>query len=198
LSGGEKKRLQLLAVLFKNPNFLVLDEPTNDLDLMTLSVLEDFLEQYQGCVIIVSHDRYFMDKLVDHLFVFEGEGVIDDFPGNYTDWRISHEKKKRAGYDAEKKEAVVEPKKEQPKEQPKPQASTTKKKLSFKEKTELENLGKELPVLEARKVELNNKLVEGNIPYTEMNLMIKELDQVNKDLERKELRWLELSELNAE
>jgi ATP-binding cassette subfamily F protein uup len=198
LSGGEKKRLQLLAVLFKNPNFLVLDEPTNDLDLMTLSVLEDFLEQYQGCVIIVSHDRYFMDKLVDHLFVFEGEGVIDDFPGNYTDWRISHEKKKRAGYDAEKKEAVVEPKKEQPKEQPKPQASTTKKKLSFKEKTELENLGKELPVLEARKVELNNKLVGGSIPYTEMNLMIKELDQVNKDLERKELRWLELSELNAE
>jgi ATP-binding cassette subfamily F protein uup len=199
LSGGEKKRLQLLAVLFKNPNFLVLDEPTNDLDLMTLSVLEDFLEQYQGCVIIVSHDRYFMDKLVDHLFVFEGDGVIDDFPGNYTDWRIAHEKKKRAGYDVQKKEAAIESKKtDLPKEQPKPQATTAKKKLSFKEKTELENLGKELPLLEARKTELNEKLVSGNIPYTEMNLMIAELDKVNKDLELKELRWLELSELNTD
>ena len=88
-SGGEKKRLQLLSILFTNPNFLILDEPTNDLDLVTLTVLEDFLEQYQGCVIIVSHDRYFMDKLVDHLFVFEGDGIVTDFVGNYTEWRRS-------------------------------------------------------------------------------------------------------------
>jgi len=128
--------------------------------------------------------------------VIEGNGVIDDFPGNYTDWRIAHEKKKRAGYDVEKKEAAAETKKEIPKKITKPVASPTKKKLSFKEKNELENLGNEIPVLEARKVELNDKLVSGNIPYNEMNLMIQELERVNSDLERKELRWLELSELN--
>ncbi len=199
LSGGEKKRLQLLSILFSNPNFLILDEPTNDLDLVTLAVLEDFLQQYQGCVIIVSHDRYFMDKLVDHLFVFEGDGVITDFPGNYTEWRRAAIKQQRQA-SADKAEAQkpkpepAAPKKEIQKAEP----ATNKRKLTFKEKTELEKLSQELPNLEKEKAELNEKLVSGNLPYTEMNQMIERFGEVSKLLEEKELRWLELSELAGE
>lgn len=194
LSGGEKKRLQLIALLFRNPNFLILDEPTNDLDLVTLSVLEEFLEQYQGCVIIVSHDRYFMDKLVDHLFVFEGNGVITDFPGNYTEWRIAEEKKKRAAMQERKEEPAV---KAVPKVAPPPvdvKEVPARKKLSYKEKLEFEKLGTELPELEKEKAALNEKLVAGNMPYAEMNKLIERFQEVSRLLEEKELRWLELSE----
>lgn len=202
LSGGEKKRLQLLSILFSNPNFLILDEPTNDLDLVTLAVLEDFLEQYQGCVIIVSHDRYFMDKLVDHLFVFEGDGIITDFPGNYTEWRRSVSRQQRQA-SAEKAEA------QKPKPTPEaakaevPQAAvpatdkkdvSAKRKLSFKEKSELDKLTNELPQLEKEKAELNEKLISGNLPYAEMNKMIERFGEVSRMLEEKEMRWLELSE----
>lgn len=191
LSGGEKKRLQLLAVLFRNPNFLVLDEPTNDLDLVTLNVLEEFLASYSGCVIIVSHDRYFMDKLVDHLFVFEGNGTINDFAGNYTDWRISQHKQKQ------KPEAVATaatPEPVQQKAAAPPKEQVAKRKLSFKEKNEFEQLGKDIPELEKEKAELNAKLVAGNVPYNEMNKMIERFGEVSQLLEAKELRWLELSE----
>ncbi len=201
LSGGEKKRLQLLSILFGNPNFLILDEPTNDLDLVTLTVLEDFLEQYQGCVIIVSHDRYFMDKLVDHLFVFEGDGVVNDFPGNYTEWRIDEVRKKK------KKSEVGSPKSEAKQNTqlteetpslnigpPTSDIGPAKKKLSFKEKFEFEALQKEVPALEQEKTELNEKLLAGNAPYEELNKMIERIGTVTKELEEKEMRWLELSE----
>jgi len=195
LSGGEKKRLQLLSILFQNPNFLILDEPTNDLDLVTLAVLEDFLEQYQGCVIIVSHDRYFMDKLVDHLFVFEGNGIVSDFPGNYTEWRGSEVRKKRESQQQSRQESkpaqpVVTV--QQVVQQPKP---ANKRKLSYKEKQEFDNLQKEIPELEKEKAELNEKLVAGGQPYAELNKMIDRIGVVTKLLEEKEMRWLELSEL---
>lgn len=194
LSGGEKKRLQLLSILFRNPNFLILDEPTNDLDLVTLNVLEDFLEQYQGCVLIVSHDRYFMDKLVDHLFVFEGEGEVADFPGNYSEWRISEARKKKE--DRAKKAGnsnTAEVKAEKATEPaPKPAA---KKKMTYKERLEFENLGREIPQLEQLKVQLNEQINSGSLPYDQLNEMVKQLTDVTEHLEKKELRWLELSEL---
>ncbi|MBL0309938.1 MAG: ABC-F family ATP-binding cassette domain-containing protein [Bacteroidetes bacterium] len=190
LSGGEKKRLQLLSILFRNPNFLILDEPTNDLDLVTLTVLEDFLEQYQGCVIIVSHDRYFMDKLIDHLFVFEGNGLVNDFPGNYTEWRMDEVRKKKKQNTqvrtSELTTATVTP--------PAPEKEKVKKKLSFKEKFEFDTLQKELPKLEREKEALNAKINSGDAGYEELNNMISRLGDVSKELEVKELRWLELSE----
>ncbi len=202
LSGGEKKRLQLLSILFGNPNFLILDEPTNDLDLVTLAVLEDFLEQYQGCVIIVSHDRYFMDKLVDHLFVFEGGGNVNDFPGNYTEWRADEARKKKAANSGNRQEVKGTVLTTQPEvavaEKPKAQAPAAKRKLSFKEKFEFENLQKEIPVLEKEKEELNEKLLSGNAAYAELNTMIERIGVVTKELEAKELRWLELSEFAGE
>ena len=154
LSGGEKKRLQLLAILFKNPNFLILDEPTNDLDLITLQVLEDFLESYQGCVIIVSHDRYFMDKLVEHLFVFEGDGNIRDFPGNYTLYRFYKDQEKRTGVFSEASKSsmlVEETKAEVKKEEPVLPKAAGPRKMTFKEKFEFESLEKEMPLLTKEK-----------------------------------------------
>lgn len=192
LSGGEKKRLQLLSILFSNPNFLILDEPTNDLDLVTLTVLEDFLEQYQGCVLIVSHDRYFMDKLVDHLFVFEGEGEISDFPGNYTQWRISQVKKKKQG---QQPAQVVAPTPVQQTATVKAPEPEKKKKMSFKERLEFENLGKEIPQLEQLKEHLNTQINSGTLPYDQLNTAIKQLAEATEHLEMKELRWLELSEM---
>ncbi len=195
LSGGEKKRLQLLSILFTNPNFLILDEPTNDLDLITLTVLEDFLEQYQGCVIIVSHDRYFMDKLVDHLFVFEGEGVVTDFTGNYTEWRRERNRKakKQALQPGEKK---VNSSSLTATEKPTPVAPAgTTRKMTYKERLEFEKLQKEIPELEKLKNELNEKVNVGGIPYNELNKAIDQLTEVTKSLEEKELRWLELSEM---
>ena len=187
LSGGEKKRLQLLTILFRNPNFLILDEPTNDLDLPTLSVLETFLSEYQGCLLIVSHDRYFMDRLVDHLFVFEGEGIIRDFPGNYTLYRIAQkeeeQQKKQQELAAAQTAAAAENK---PKD---------KKKLSFNEKREFAQLEKDIPALEKEKAEITEKMSAGNIAYEELDKLSKRITEVTQLLEEKEMRWLELSEL---
>ncbi|MCO6497409.1 MAG: ABC-F family ATP-binding cassette domain-containing protein [Chitinophagaceae bacterium] len=184
LSGGEKRRLQLLVILFRNPNFLVLDEPTNDLDLQTLRVLEEFLADFQGCLLIVSHDRYFMDRLVDHLFVFEGNGVVKDFPGNYTQYRISKQKE-------EKKEEE----KPRPAEPVKTFAQKNPNRLSYKEKREFEMLEKELPVLEKEKAELEAKLSEGNVPYEELQKISERIGELAELIDEKELRWLELSEI---
>lgn len=186
LSGGEKKRLQLLTVLFKNPNFLILDEPTNDLDLPTLSVLENFLSEYQGCLLIVSHDRYFMDRLVDHLFVFEGEGVVKDFPGNYTQYRI--DEKGNTNKTTLKQKVVDE------------NAETTgqtikqKKKLSYKEQREFEQLENEIPELEKEKTAISEKMTE-NLSYEELQQLSNRITDITTSLEEKEMRWLELSEL---
>ncbi|MBS1593271.1 MAG: ABC-F family ATP-binding cassette domain-containing protein [Bacteroidetes bacterium] len=199
LSGGEKKRLQLLAILFNNPNFLILDEPTNDLDLITLQVLEDFLLSYQGCVIIVSHDRYFMDKLVDHLFVFEGKGVIRDFPGNYTLYRFYKDQEKKTGtFSQEAKSSLLQAEPEEKEEKPivKAEAATSKK-MSFKEKFEFEALEKELPALTKERDELNDKIASGTLPYEELQKVLARIAEVTGQLESKEMRWLELSEKTA-
>ncbi|MBS1624624.1 MAG: ABC-F family ATP-binding cassette domain-containing protein [Bacteroidetes bacterium] len=199
LSGGEKKRLQLLAILFNNPNFLILDEPTNDLDLITLQVLEDFLLSYQGCVIIVSHDRYFMDKLVDHLFVFEGKGVIRDFPGNYTLYRFYKDQEKKTGtFSQEAKSSLLQAEPEVKEEKPAPkQESAPSKKMTFKEKFEFETLEKELPALTKERDELNEKIASGSLPYEELQKVLARIAEVTGQLEEKELRWLELSEKTA-
>ncbi len=184
LSGGEKKRLQLLTILFRNPNFLILDEPTNDIDLPTLSVLENFLMDFPGCVLIVSHDRYFMDKLVDHLFVFEGDGVIKDFPGNYTQYRME-----------ESKQLAVSSKQilNAPTVHSSPLTNISTRKLSYKEKREFEQLEKEIPELETERKTLTEKL-SSNISYEELSVVSERLLVINSLLEVKEMRWLELSE----
>ena len=199
LSGGEKKRLQLLSILFTNPNFLILDEPTNDLDLLTLQVLEDFLQSYQGCVLIVSHDRYFMDKLVEHLFVFEGDGEIRDFPGNYTLYRFYKEQEKRTGvFSNDAKSSMLQSKPEIKVETPapKPEATATKK-LTFKEKSELESLDKEMPTLTVERDQLNEAIASGNLPYDVLQQHLHRIGMVTKLLEEKEMRWLELNEKTA-
>jgi len=196
LSGGEKKRLQLLAVLFKNPNFLILDEPTNDLDLATLNVLENFLMDYQGCLLLVSHDRYFMDKLVDHLFVFEGEGVVNDFPGNYTSYRI-HLKEKQTQQktsinttlmtnDSSKVIDPITSTIEEP-------LKKEKKKLSYNEQRLYENLEKDIAQLEEEKVVLTNHLSTLN-NYEALQKASNRILEIGKVLEEKEMKWLELSE----
>lgn len=195
LSGGEKKRLQLLTILFTNPNFLILDEPTNDLDLPTLAVLENFLSEYKGCVIIVSHDRYFMDRLVDHLFVFEGEGEVRDFPGNYTQYRIwlkQNEKKENKWQDLEQHKS----KGNSLDENIKAEAPTEeKKKLTYKEKREFEILEKEIPSLEAEKTKVTEAMSIGNLGFDELSKLSEQINRITKQLEEKELRWLELSEM---
>lgn len=183
MSGGEKKRLQLLSVLFQNPNFLILDEPTNDLDLPTLTVLENFLQDYQGCLLVVSHDRYFMDKVVDELMVFEGAGKISWFIGNYTEYFLVQ---KELENQKKSQEKVVEtPIKETKKEGP--------KKLSFKEKREFEELEKEIPTLETLKEELTRKLSTPDLGFEEIQKISQELENTIQTLEEKEMRWLELS-----
>ncbi len=194
LSGGEKKRLQLLIVLFRNPNFLILDEPTNDLDLPTLSVLENFLAEYQGCVLIVSHDRYFMDRLVDQLFIFEGQGEIRKFPGNYTQYRLwlkDNEYQKKGNKD--EKSITVQPTNYITGEAE--EKAITKKKMSFKEKQEFEQLEKEIPVLEEEKRLLSEKISIPNLPFDEIQKLSDQIHTVNQSLEQKEARWLELSEM---
>ena len=189
LSGGERRRLQLLMVLIKSPNFLILDEPTNDLDIMTLNTLEEFLDDFPGCLIIVSHDRYFMDRLVDHLFVFEGEGVIKDFPGNYTDFR-EWEKEQKAAQKEEKtvKVAVAET--------PAP-AATNKNKASFKEKKEFESLNTDIEKLQGEKANLVSKISEGTEDHQLLISWSNRIQEIDGLLEEKELRWLELSELEG-
>jgi ATP-binding cassette subfamily F protein uup len=204
LSGGEKKRLQLLTILFKNPNFLILDEPTNDLDLPTLAVLEQFLIDFAGCVLLVSHDRYFMDKLVDHLFIFEGDGVIRDYPGNYTQFRILE--KSKQNYAAVSSDITT-----QVEHEIKPLASATAtspandlvidnvpkkvaEKMPYKEKLELEQLNKSMPVLEIKKATLTNELNNTTGDYNAITALSAQLASVTAELEAAELRWLELSE----
>lgn len=201
LSGGEKKRLQLLTILFKNPNFLILDEPTNDLDLPTLAVLEQFLIDFAGCVLLVSHDRYFMDKLVDHLFIFEGNGVIRDYPGNYTQFRILEKTKQNyaaLSSDISKAKDFSVPAKEEITTEHAPAAAVKKssEKMSFKEKTELENLNKFIPEMEAKKKVLTEKLNDSSLAYDKIIELSETLGKLNTQLEEAELRWLVLNEKN--
>lgn len=190
LSGGEKKRLQLLTILFRNPNFLVLDEPTNDLDLPTLSVLENFLSDYQGCLLIVSHDRYFMDRLVDHLFVFEGDGVVSDYPGNYTQYRIAQKQKEKDSLkSAEKKnEPVAAPLKPVV-------GMIERRKPSQKERREFELLEQEMAKLEAEKTTISEKMATPSLPFEELTKLGNRITEITRLQENKEMRWLELSEL---
>ena len=196
LSGGEKRRLQLLSILFKNPNFLVLDEPTNDLDLQTLQILEEFLLDFGGCILLVSHDRYFMDKLVEHLFVFEGEGVINDFPGNYSQYRMKEIDKKN-NIESGKQYTSLSVEDVKPKEeniQVKSEAKTEKRKLSFNEKREFEQIEIDMPKLEDEKKSLENKMSEPNLSFDDLQNASNRIGEIIALLEEKELRWLELSE----
>ena len=187
LSGGEKRRLHLLSVLFLNPNFLILDEPTNDLDLQTLRTLEEFLLDFPGCILIVSHDRYFMDRMVDHLFAFEGDGIIKDFPGNYTQYREALAAAQFTGHViADKK--TIEPVMRQR------SASTEQKKLSFKEKHEFESIEKEIPLLQKEKITLEEKMNKGSMPFDELQQAAQRIGGIVQLLDEKEMRWLELSE----
>ena len=188
LSGGEKRRLHLLSVLFRNPNFLVLDEPTNDLDLPTLGVLENFLGDFPGCLVIVSHDRYFMDRLVDHIFVFEGDGVIQDFPGNYSQYR---------DWLREKESISTETRNETWQEQTTPEKANQpeKRKPSFKEKREFEQLEKEIADLTSEKDSVTLKLSDSQTSFDELQKLSVRIGEITKLLDEKELRWLELSEI---
>lgn len=184
LSGGERRRLYLMTVLMKSPNFLILDEPTNDLDIYTLNVLEDYISQFTGCVILVSHDRYFMDKLVDHIFVFEGDGKIKDFPGNYTDYRLKHKSVfKQPIIIKEEKKEIIQPEKEKI------------RKLTFKEKLELEELDKLIAELESKRQMLENELNSGKLQSNELNEKSKLLVHTIEEIELKTFRWMELSEI---
>ncbi len=195
LSGGEQRRLYLCTVLMQNPNFLILDEPTNDLDIMTLNVLEEYLKAFAGCVVVVSHDRFFMDKIVDHLFVFEGDGKVSDFPGNYTVYRnYSLEKEAKEQTNAR----AIEKKKNEERKVKRTQNSPEKlgkRKFTFAEKREFELLESEIAELEEQKNVLENLLNSGELPHTELYEKSKQLEELKTVLDEKELRWLELSEI---
>jgi len=186
LSGGEKKRLYLLTILMKNPNFLILDEPTNDLDIFTLSALEEYLEQFNGCLAVVSHDRYFMDKLVEHVLWFKGDGTVRDIPGNYTLYREQMLNEERRDADDRK---IAASKIEKPKE------DKAKLKLSFKEKFELDQIEKDLPILESRKEELESLIGSGTSDHEQLLKWTQELGKISADLDAKGDRWLQLSEM---
>ena len=188
LSGGEKRKLYLCTVLMRNPNFLVLDEPTNDLDIQTLQVLEEYLQDFPGCVIVVSHDRYFMDKVVDHLLVFRGSGDIKDFPGNYTQFR--EWQKLQSENEQTAKPAVTEENKDRNRTR-----NQEKKKLSFKEKQEYERLEKEISQLEAEQQEIEQKLCSGELPIDKITEYSIRLPILKDELDEKSMRWLELSEM---
>lgn len=192
LSGGEKRRLQLCIVLMKNPNFLVLDEPTNDLDIATLQILEEYLQDFKGCVIVVSHDRYFMDRVVDHMLIFKGDGVIDDFPGNYSEYREWKSLK-----EAEEQKERTNLKKETATSKPNTWGGEKKRKLSYKERQEMLQLEQDILLLETEKTELETALCSGEISVDELNTMSKRLPAVCKELDDKSMRWLELSEIEG-
>jgi ATP-binding cassette subfamily F protein uup len=187
LSGGEKRRLHLLTVLIKNPNFLILDEPTNDLDLLTLNVLEEFLLHYKGCLVVVSHDRYFMDKLVDHLLIFEGQGMVKDFNGSYSEFRM----------DQLERERILKDKTLKPTEKNAEADKPAKKKFSYKEKLEFEKLENEISILEKEKQDLTNKLASGVVGHVEANDISVRMQKIIDEIDEKSIRWLELSELIA-
>ena len=184
LSGGERKRLYLCTVLIQNPNFLILDEPTNDLDIVTLNVLESFLLDFPGCLIVVSHDRYFMDKIVDHLFVFKGEGVIEDFPGNYSDYRAYEDSK------------VIEQREQKEKSEPVKNTwkEPEKNKLSYLEQKEYKNLEKEIKQLEAKKLEIQDKFTDTSLSGEEIEALSIELGELSDTIDQKTERWFELAD----
>ena len=186
LSGGEKRKLYLCTVLMKNPNFLVLDEPTNDLDIQTLQIFEEYLADFPGCVIIVSHDRYFMDKVVDHLLVFKGNGVVNDFPGNYTQYREWCSLKSRDEETAAKKDC-----------RPREKRHQEHRKMSYKEKMEFAQLEKEIAELEKEQKEIEEQLCSGKLPVDELTEKSKRLPLIKEELDLKEMRWLELSEIES-
>lgn len=186
LSGGEKRKLYLCTVLMKNPNFLVLDEPTNDLDIQTLQIFEEYLADFPGCVIIVSHDRYFMDKVVDHLLVFKGNGVVNDFPGNYTQYREWCSLKSRDEETAAKKDS-----------RPREKRHQERRKMSYKEKMEFAQLEKEIAELEKEQKEIEEQLCSGKLPVGELTEKSKRLPLIKEELDLKEMRWLELSEIES-
>jgi ATP-binding cassette subfamily F protein uup len=190
LSGGEKRRLYLCTVLMRNPNFLVLDEPTNDLDIMTLNILEEYLRAFKGCVIVVSHDRYFMDKVVDHLLVFKGDAELKDFPGNYTDYREWNELLEEQERDEKKK---VKSKTSTNKTQHIKKEKTSR--LSFKDKQEFEELEKLIPQLENEKKDIETKLASGKLNTDEIIQVSQRLSSINGLIDEKTMRWLELSEI---
>ena len=207
LSGGERRKLYLCTVLMQNPNFLVLDEPTNDLDIVTLQILEEYLQDFPGCVIVVSHDRYFMDKVVDHLLVFKGQGVIKDFPGNYTQYRLFEDKEqeeikgqgagskgqevlKGQGARGIRNATLCSAEKGQESKPLEP-----KKKLSYKEKREMEQLEKDIAALEAEKKQIEEALCGGTTSVDEITAMSKRLPLLNDELDEKSMRWLELSDI---
>ena len=191
LSGGEKRKLYLCTVLMKNPNFLVLDEPTNDLDIQTLQILEEYLQDFPGCVIVVSHDRYFMDKVVDHLLVFKGEGEIQDFPGNYTQFRDFQKMKSKE----EEQQKPTKSSNTTANEAKKDYRNNLKRKMSFKEKREYEQLSDKIAQLEEEKQQLEEELCSGNLSVDELTEKSKRLPILKEELDELELRWLELSEL---
>lgn len=186
LSGGEKRKLYLCTMLMKNPNFLVLDEPTNDLDIQTLQIFEEYLADFPGCVIIVSHDRYFMDKVVDHLLVFKGNGVVNDFPGNYTQYREWCSLKSRDEETAAKKDS-----------RPREKRHQERRKMSYKEKMEFAQLEKEIAELEKEQKEIEEQLCSGKLPVDELTEKSKRLPLIKEELDLKEMRWLELSEIES-
>ncbi len=189
LSGGEKRRLHLCTVLMRNPNFLVLDEPTNDLDIVTLNILEEYLQSFKGCVIVVSHDRYFMDKVVDHLMVFKGDAELKDFPGNYTDYREWNELMEEQERDEKKKQESKD------KSAVGSQKSAEKRKLSFKEKQEFEALEKEIPQLETEKADIENQLASGTLSSDDIIKASQRHSELDELIDEKTMRWLELSEI---
>lgn len=191
LSGGERRRLYLCTVLMRNPNFLVLDEPTNDLDIMTLQVLEEYLQSFKGCVIVISHDRYFMDKVVDHLFVFHGNANVQDFPGNYTDYREYREMK--LYFERQEKENAAKPKVEA--QAPQREKKERARKMSFQEQREFEQLEKDLAQLETEKSELETALSSGTLNGDELVAKSNRVAEIIDLLDEKEMRWLELSEI---
>ena len=189
LSGGERRKLYLCTVLMRNPNFLVLDEPTNDLDIVTLQILEEYLQDFPGCVIVVSHDRYFTDKVVDHLLVFKGNGEIKDFPGNYTqyrEWQSLQPSEPSVAKDSQKSNAYKEARK-----------TAERRRMTFKEKREFEQLEKNIAALETEKKQIEDALSSGTISVDEITTMSKRLPLLNEELDEKSMRWLELSEIES-
>lgn len=186
LSGGQRRKLYLCTVLMENPNFLILDEPTNDLDIQTLQVLEEYLQDFPGCVIVVSHDRYFMDKVVDHILVFKGEGVIDDFPGNYTQYRqySALQSKEEAKADASVKEKKI-------------YRNDSRRRMSYKEKREFEQLEKDIASLEQQQHEIEEALCSGTLSVEELTEKSRLLPKLKEEIDEKSMRWLELSEIEG-
>ena len=192
LSGGERRRLYLCTVLMRNPNFLVLDEPTNDLDIVTLNVLEEYLQSFKGCVIVISHDRYFMDKVVDHLFVFHGNANVQDFPGNYSDYREYRDMK--LYFERQEKENAPKQKGAVPSEAPQRNVKERPRRLTYKEQREFEQLEKDLEALGKEKTSLEEELSSGQLSNDDLIAKSNRVAEVIALIDEKEMRWLELSE----